>query len=329
MSRGKKEYALQASPLYRIGTKKDLAEILAVTPSELRALQKLGDDGYIKRMSKPKPGKKAREVQDPKPKLKAIHKRLNRLMQRVIHPAYVQAGLRNLSYHGNAESHPPNTWVCKVDVKSFYPNCRREKVYQFFHGRLQCSPDVSKILSDLNTIAGHLPTGGPFSMLLSFWSYFEMFEEIRERAEAKGLKMTLYVDDLTFSGPGARPKFLNDVVNPILERHGLKGHKIKAYSPSQPKVITGVVRTEAGSKIPFDRARKIKANYEELGKACDPSIKLRLMNQLISRLCEAASIEPRYQVQVKKMLACRRNFLQENSELKLSGKKVGARRFKE
>ena len=310
-----KTYSLSTSPLFEIRTKKRLAEVLEVEPAELRRLQKLKDSAYTKRFTKPKSGKKAREVQDPESSLKMIHKRLNKLVQRITHPDYVQAGLRKRSYLKNAESHPADNWVCKIDVQSFYPNCRRERVYQFFFETLGCAPDVAELLADINTVEGHLPTGGPFSMLLSFWSHLDVFETINERAIANGLKMTLYVDDLTFSGAGARPKFLNDHVRPILMKAGLVGHKIKTYAPTKPKHITGVVRTSDGSKIPFERARKIKAAYKELHNATDPSSKLAVLNQLISRLCEAATIDSHYVHQAEEMKNCRRTFLKAHPEV--------------
>ena len=308
-------YPLSTSPLFEIRTKKRLAEVLEVDLSELRRLQKLKDSAYVKRFAKPKPGKKAREVQDPEPNLKTIHKRLNKLVQRVAHPGYVQAGLRNRSYLKNAECHPADNWVCKIDVRSFYPNCKRERVYQFFYKTLECAPDVAELLADLNTVEGHLPTGGPFSMLLSFWSYFDVFEAIHDSAMEHGLQMTLYVDDLTFSGNSARPKFLNDHVRPILTNAGLVGHKIKTYAPKKPKHITGIVRTTHGSRVPFERARKIKAAYKDLHDCADLSRRLSVLNQLISRLCEAATIDPNYSIQSEEMKNCRRTLLQLHPEL--------------
>jgi RNA-directed DNA polymerase len=311
-----RNYPLSDSPLFQIRTKKRLAEVLEMDLIELRHLQKLKDSAYVKRFAKPKPGKKPREIQDPEPNLKAIHKRLNKLMQRVIHPEYVQAGLRKRSYLKNAECHPAHNWVCKIDVQSFYPNCKRERVYQFFYKTLECAPDVAELLADLNTVEGHLPTGGPFSMLLSFWSHLDVFETIHARATAIGLKMTLYVDDLTFSGSSARPKFLNDQVKPILITAGLVGHKIKTYAPSKPKHITGVVRTDGGSKVPFDRARKIKSAFEQLHLSIEPSKKLLILNQLISRLCEAATIDNNYAAQAEEMKNCRRTLLDLHPELR-------------
>jgi RNA-directed DNA polymerase len=309
---------ISKSHIYGVRTKKRLAEVLDTDLPTLKHLQNLGDSAYILRVCRPKPGKKPRQVQDPIPELKAIHKRLNRLLQRVAHPAYVQAGLKGLSYKTNAENHPHHEWVCTIDVQSFYPSCKRERIYQFFKQTLNCSPDVADILADLNTVNGHLPTGGPFSLLLSYWSHLDIFEKIHKSAEKHELKMTLYVDDLTFSGKRARRSFLNSQVKPILWEAGLVGHKIKSYSPITPKHITVVVRTEAGSKVPFSRARKIRDAFELLAKATSPEDKLVLMTQLVSRLSEAAQIDSSFQKGADAMRDCRRNLLNMHPELKLT-----------
>jgi RNA-directed DNA polymerase len=292
-------YSIESSPLF--------AEVLETDLSTLKELQRLGDSAFIFRVCSPRPGKKPRSVQDPMPKLKAVHKRLNRLIQRVFYPSYIQAGLKGMSYKTNAEQHSPCAWVCTIDVKSFYPNCRRERIYQFFKKILSCAPDVAELLTDLNTVNGHLPTGGPFSLLLSYWANRDVFEEIFRRANEHGLKMTLYVDDLTFSGKQARPMFLNEHVKPVLMAAGLVGHKIKCYSPKKPKQITGVIRTTQGSKVPFDRARKIRDCYEQLVNAKSPADKPAILNQIVSRLYEAAQIDPAYQNQAVRMRDCRRN----------------------
>lgn len=302
--------------IYGIRTKKRLAEVLETDLPTLKRLQNLGDSAYILRLCRPKPGKKPRQVQDPIPELKAIHKRLNRLLQRVAHPAYVQAGLKGLSYKTNAENHSSIEWVCSIDVQSFYPSCKRERIYQFFKQTLDCSPDVAEILADLNIVNGHLPTGGPFSLLLSYWSHQDIFDKIHESAEEHDLKMTLYVDDLTFSGKRARRSFLNSHVKPHLRAAGLVGHKIKSFSPITPKHITGVVRTKTGSKVPFIRARKIRDAYALLAKATSPEDKLVLMTQLVSRLSEAAQIDISFQNGADAMLDCRRNLLNMHPELK-------------
>ena len=54
-------------------------------------------------------------------------------------------------------------------------------------------------MSRILTVNNHLPTGAPSSVLLTYWSYKDTFDTIHDFAEDIGIKMTIYVDDMTFS----------------------------------------------------------------------------------------------------------------------------------
>lgn len=60
----------------------------------------------------------------------------------------------------------------------------REPVYQFFLKKLQTSPDVAKILTDIVTYDSGIPTGCPTSRIIAFYAYSDMFTEIFDCAQA-------------------------------------------------------------------------------------------------------------------------------------------------
>ena len=70
-------------------------------------------------------------------------------------------------------------------------------MYQFLQ-KLLTSPDVAKLLSDITTL-NYIPTGSPSSQILAYFAYEEMFINMFNVSQEFNCKMTLYVDDLTFS----------------------------------------------------------------------------------------------------------------------------------
>ena len=100
------------------------------------------------------------------------------------------------SYLDNAHYHIGAQYVCTTDIRSFYNNCSRDRVYQFLQ-KLLTSPDVAKLLSDITTL-NYIPTGSPSSQILAYFAYEEMFINMFNVSQEFNCKMTLYVDDLTF-----------------------------------------------------------------------------------------------------------------------------------
>ncbi len=80
-------------------------------------------------------------------------------------------------------------------------------------------------------------------MLLAFGANQEMFEQLNILAKEAGLRMTVYVDDITFSGKNFTNKFKYDAIG-LLHRSGyaVNKSKVKLYRGlSTPKYIAGLV----------------------------------------------------------------------------------------
>lgn len=137
-------------------------------------------------------------------------------------------------------------YVLTIDIKKFYDNCTREPVYQFFVQKLETSPDVAEILTNIITYNGGIPTGCPTSQIMAFYAYSDMFSEIFDLAKQHGCKFTLYVDDMTFSSKEPfSPHQLSQMIDRVLRKYGHKPKypKVKYYGPSDYKPITGTVVT--------------------------------------------------------------------------------------
>ncbi|WP_166647357.1 reverse transcriptase family protein [Prosthecobacter fusiformis] len=301
LSKTRADEDIKISKLYFVGTKKRLATVLKSNPSVLRRLAKTGDANY-QHIFVTSRGKK-RAVQNPNPELKEIQVRINQLLQRINYPEYMMAGLKGLSYEKNASAHLglESTRVCTVDIEKFYPNCQRGAVIRSLEKWFNQKHDVAVQLADLVCLNGHLPTGGPASLLFSFWSNRDVFDEIKLAADAHGLKMTVYVDDMTFSGENAGLKFLHDCVLPVLKRAGLRGHKIKSYHKSCPQEITGIILNKGKLCLPYRRFKDIDKNILALNAARKPVARLKLINSLVSRLYSVSAFFPKCKTKAKAM----------------------------
>lgn len=239
-----RKYDITQCALYKCRTKKRLEHILCLESGGLRMID--GIIEYHKFEIDKKHSNEKREITAPKKTLKAIQRRILYLLHRVIRPEWLISGEKQKCYIDNGEAHVDGKYVLTVDIKKFYDNCTREPVYQFFVQELKTSPDVAKILTDIITYNGGIPTGCPTSQIMAFYAYSDMFSEISDLAKQCDCKFTLYVDDMTFSSNEPfSPNQLSQMIDCVLRKYGHKPkyRKVKYYGPSDYKPITGTVVT--------------------------------------------------------------------------------------
>jgi hypothetical protein len=113
--------------------------------------------------------------------------------------------------------------------------------FDFFYKKMDCSPDVADLLSRLCTCHEHIPTGSRISMPLAFWANEPMFSILHKVAVENEVQLTVFVDDLTFSGNRITPRF-RQKIEKIIRGHGHSIHpdKTKFFAANSIKVITGV-----------------------------------------------------------------------------------------
>ena len=274
------------SRLYKVTSPAQLSDRLLLKPGQLEQLLE-ADDNYIRWTDK----KTGRDIQQPKPLLSAVHKRVATLLSRIETPDFLHSAIKGRSYISNADQHGSNHSTVKVDLRKFYPSTRAQAVFHFFRDRMMCDGDVSGILAKLLTCDGHLATGSSASPILSYFAYEDMFAEVESLASVRNCMMTCYVDDMVFTGTGASRQLVYDIIQ-IVRRYRLWAHKTKLFKPGQPKVITGVAVTRVGSRLPNQRQLTIKNDLLHLDSAADDKERLIIMRSLIGRLYEAAQIDP-------------------------------------
>lgn len=295
----RKTYALDQCPLYKMASRKRLAQ--DVFNVDLPFLDRLAANKNNFRVFNIKQGEKLRQVEVPKVVLERIHRRLFNLLERIEKPDYLHSGVRGRSYISNAKVHIGSVPLVKLDVKKFYPSVDGARVYRFFEEMLRCSPDVAALLTRICTFENHVPTGSCVSQLLAFYAAKPMFDELHTLAVDAGLRDSVYVDDLTWSGHGATPAFLW-AAKQVVHRWGFAYHKDRCFAAGDRKLVTGVMldgdRIAVLPSKEFDLWRSIQA----LG-GFEPAERLLAVNSLVGSAVAAGQIDARF---LRRLLRLRR-----------------------
>ncbi|EKU57430.1 MULTISPECIES: reverse transcriptase family protein [Acinetobacter] len=232
-------YDISQSILYKLHSKRKLSDILGIPLNSFKVLK---NDSYYSCFDLEQKNK-IRSIQQPIDQLFIVHQRIASLLGRIHHPDYLHSGRKKHSIITNASQHLfSDKRTLTIDIESFFTSTTRDKVFQFFMRELKQSPDVADTLSHLLTFNDHVPTGSPASMSIAFWANKRLFDELSRFSKNRDTIMTVYVDDLTFTGCGVNSNFLTNAKK-IIEKYNLKvkENKIFLYKENQAKFITGTV----------------------------------------------------------------------------------------
>lgn len=227
----------------RIRSLKHLSITLAFSA---QALIDLGENAskYYREFSRDVKGKK-RDLINPTGKLRSVQRRiLDRILMRLPRSDSSYGIIKGKTIRDNAIVHAKSPYIVKLDIKSFYPSIRSDRIYQFFVDEQKCSPDVARILTKLTTYKYTVPLGTSTSPMLADQIVNEIDKRILGMSRKAGLKYTRYVDDITISASFQLERFIPLVLK-ILRQSGFKAkkEKLEVYSPDgndEERIITGV-----------------------------------------------------------------------------------------
>jgi hypothetical protein len=309
-----KPYPVNQCALYKVGSKARLAKILGTTVERLIFLSRSLNNYRsfeLPQVTCPftKKVTKARWVQEPKPELRRIHERIQKLLRRVESPDYAHAAIRGRSYCSNAIAHKNGARVATFDIRKFYPSTLKSHVFNFFADQLLCARDVAALLASLTccsstALRSGLPTGSPISPIISLFANKPLFDELNNLAQANKLIFTCYVDDLTFSGD-TLPQGLQYQVAVLLKKYGhlLSESKTKFFGADQAKHVTGVVISKNIIFVPYARFKKARAITAAINAETEHVKKLLLTQKLAGLLGEAAFLDKRYSIWARRSYA--------------------------
>ncbi|MFL0807210.1 MAG: reverse transcriptase family protein [Oceanobacter sp.] len=295
MKKNRKSYPLNQSPLFKLRTIDSLSNVLNCKPSTLKRIERRGSlNYYFTHLD----DSKKRELQIPKVQLKRVHIRINNLLSRIKPPVYLQSGVKGRSNIGNAKYHISGA-LAKLDIKNFYTSTTQSLVERTFRKIFSCTREVSVFLSSLCCVKGHLPTGSPISQSLAFYSNLGAFNHIYQYASSRGIKFSVYVDDLTFSGKMIPRNFLHYVSCYLNKSRGYKCHKFRTYNATTPKVVTGAVIDNGVLKVRNAHRLKLSdllGKYDHVVESHEPDSEeiVIYFQKLIGHLFSAGQINGRY-----------------------------------
>lgn len=287
-------YPLNQSPLYRLQSRLRLAhEVVGLPLTRLESLARRTDN-Y--RLRKRVTSGKERRVHVPGAVLCEVQHRLAALLNCIEVPDYLQSGQRRRSHITNALQHVGAHAVAKLDIRHFYPSITRDRVWHFLVDAMQCSPDVAALLARLCTHRGSAPIGSPVSQVLAFHVARPMLDELNALAEAEGICFTCYVDDLTFSGTGANQEFL-DAISAVVRRHGFVPHGMTPYRHDEDKLVTGVLLTPEGARVPPAQLIAMAAARERFLSASTENLRVEALACWVGHLAAAAAVDLSYRLE--------------------------------
>lgn len=244
--------------LNNLKNKKILLEILAISSEELRSFVQQKKLHYrVREIPKPDGTKRVLEVPDPK--LKAVHARIKHQLSLLVAPDYLHSGVKGRSFVTNALVHQGARSMLTLDIRKFYPSCSRKAVERYFRRELGQPKDIASLLADISTFDEHIPTGSPVSQILAFWAKSQAFNEIARYAKNRGLKLTLYVDDITFSSDkDTVPRHVYADVSGILKKYDLQIKRSKAhfYDWNADKRVTGNIIKKSGEIVAPNKMKR-------------------------------------------------------------------------
>ena len=135
-----------------------------------------------------------------------------------------------------------------------------------------------------------------------------MFDALATLAATKGCVITVYVDDVVFTGMGATRGLLY-AARKIFSSYRLHGHKTKLFRPGQPRIITGVAVTKEGMKLPNKRQKGIVEDFATFDALPNGREKLVVARRLTGRLFEASQVDPAWRPKAE-IMAAERDSLQ-------------------
>jgi RNA-directed DNA polymerase len=287
--RSRIRYELVASPLFKVWTPKRLALRLGF---DLSNLQEVGSRGIYRHFEID-----ARACQQPLGLTRAVQDRIAILLSRMTVPSYLHS-VKGSSYASNAAQHIGGVPSVRLDIRKFYPSTKEPAIRNFFRHELACSPKVATLLAAICTCNGALPTGSPISSYLAYFANVDLFSSLAALAESVNCTISVYVDDITFTGEHATAALLDEAVQ-IVHRSNLRHNRYKSrvLPAGSPKRITGVIVTSSGVAVPNSRQKRIGELFRE--RATMDGVGAGL----VGRLWEAAQIAPHFKLKVPTALA--------------------------
>jgi hypothetical protein len=140
-----------------------------------------------------------------------------------------------------------------VNFKSVENALRKEGFY----------PDVARLITRLCTKEGAIPQGCPTSSFLASLVVYHSCDDLFEKYQLEGLKVSIYVDDITFSSPSDFKPKTNGILEELRNR-GLKINFDKTHYCTKNPRVTGIqVKNNGICPLPHTFERSVDLTIKE------------------------------------------------------------------
>lgn len=247
----------------------------------------------------PKRESAPRLLEAPKPRLKAIQRRiLHEILDHAPPHRSAHGFVRGRSCVSGAQLHAGEYVVVRLDLRRFFPSIPAARVHGLFRAlgfpwataRLltglctTCTP--AAILAEISDwrvrkeyTAPHLPQGAPTSPALANLCAWRLDQRLSGLARRLGIAYSRYADDLCFSGGGAFARGMSSflsMVGAIVREEGfaLNSSKTRVMRASEAQRVTGVVVNQHvnAARAEYDA---LKATLHNCRKSRDPDAQNR------------------------------------------------------
>lgn len=276
-------YAFERSPFTQVRTQRDFAALIGFQKSELEAMVDHQDQYIVRRQALIGKKQKLRNLAYPKGRLRTVHARLQFQCNKIQQPDYVFSPRKGRAQRDNALLHVDRTQLLTLDVRQFYPSTSREHVFRWAHHEAGMPSDVAGLFTRLVTVDDQLSFGSPLSPVLATLVHRTMFRAIWDLCASRGLRMSLWVDDIMVSGLFTPGEHLAQI-REIIRRNGFQSHKVEFMTGNRPVVVTGV--PVSGGRIVSPRAvhDRLKEGFENLAAAQDDWSRSKSIERLLTEL---------------------------------------------
>jgi RNA-directed DNA polymerase len=246
---------------------------------------------YYRTFEIAKPGRTdRRRIETPREPLKQIQRRIHRrLLTTVPLPPEMCGACPGKSILTNAAPHCRQPVVVTMDLRDCFPSTKYQQALAVYKGTFNCSPPIASLLTRLTTLRGSVPQGAPTSSTLVNLCLVPLCLELRSIAAHHEVALTMYLDDITLSGPQA-----TETVAPAIEavmRHGyaISSRKLQVLPASARQRVTGVVVNKTPSA---GQRRLLEVRREILDVSQAPFVAARRLDSLRGKLAQITSINP-------------------------------------
>jgi RNA-directed DNA polymerase len=222
---------------------------------------------HYRRFSLPKKSGGARDICTPRTYLKVIQWWiLDNILYQANFPEYVTGFVRGQSPISNARRHVGHAHILNMDLKSFFPSIRIEKVRNIFR-EFNYGETIVEQLAQLTTLDDALPQGAPTSPCLANLATLELDKALATWAAERQLCYSRYADDLTFSSDDKMDQKIPEEVQKIVRQFDLfvNTQKTRFAGPGDRMEVTGLI-INAKVQRPRSWRNRVRAIFHQAEK---------------------------------------------------------------